>query len=66
VYLNGGAQADLVLDLPGGSYRADWINTRTGALYKSETFNHGGGRRALSSPAYQDDVALRLLAAPSR
>jgi hypothetical protein len=62
VYLNGGTQADLVLDLPGGSYRAEWIDPRTGALTRAEAFDHEGGSRTLRSPAYRQEVALRLLA----
>ncbi len=50
----------LSLDLPGGNYRADWINTKTGAIDRSETFQHGGGSKELSSPKFVVDVALRV------
>lgn len=59
--MRGGTQATLALDLPAGSYRAEWINTRTGACDRSERFDHRGGTRKLESPAYRDDVALRVL-----
>ena len=58
VYVKGGVQAELALDLPRGSYRAEWVNTKTGAIDKTEDFDHDGGARKLSSPTYDEDVAL--------
>ena len=69
VYVRGGRQADLVLDLPAGSYRAEWIDTKTGAVAKKEPFRHAGGKRTLASPPYSQDIALairRTTAAPKR
>jgi hypothetical protein len=60
LYLRGGMQAELVLDLPGGPYRVEWVNTKTGSVEKAEDFQHGGGERVLQSPAYAEDIALRL------
>ena len=62
VYVKGGVQAELALDLPRGSYRAEWVNTKTGAVDKTEDFDHDGGARKLSSPTYDEDVALRVIA----
>ena len=62
VFLRGGKQADLVLDLPAGTYKAEWVNTKTGAVAKSEPFTHGGGPKTLASPPYDADIALRVLA----
>jgi hypothetical protein len=61
VYITGGTRADLKLDLPAGGYRADWVNTRTGAVDKTEDLTHPGGAAVLSSPPYEEDVALRIL-----
>jgi len=63
IYLSGGSQGDLVVEIPAGTYRAEWVNTKTGAIDRSEELVHGGGPRTLSSPAYSEDVALRILAA---
>jgi hypothetical protein len=60
VYLRGGAQASLVLDLPAGTYKAEWVNTRTGVVDKVEDFQHAGGERVLASPPYSEDIALRI------
>ena len=60
VYVRGGRRADLVLNLPAGSYRARWFNTQTGAVDKTETFRHAGGKRTLASPPYSQDIALAV------
>jgi hypothetical protein len=61
VYINGGSEAQLQVELPKGKYRADWVNTKTGKIDKKETFDHPGGNRTLKSPKYRDDIALRIL-----
>jgi hypothetical protein len=60
IYLKGGTEASLVLELPAGRYKAEWRNTRTGKIDKTEEFNHGGGELKLASPAYSEDIALRV------
>jgi hypothetical protein len=54
-------EATLALDLPAGKYRAEWVNTKSGAVDRQETFGHGGGDKKLTSPRFSDDVALRVL-----
>lgn len=51
---------DLLIDLPAGSYTADWINPKTGVVDKSANFSHAGGGRSLASPLFSEDVALRI------
>ena len=60
IYINGGSAATLKLRLPAGTYRAEWINTRTGAVDKTETFVQKGSQRTLTSPGYSRDIALRI------
>ncbi len=50
----------LALELPAGQYRSDWIDTKTGAAVRTETFRHSGGAKSLASPRYREDIALRL------
>jgi hypothetical protein len=50
----------LVVALPAGSYRADWIDPATGEVTKTETFTHGGGNRTLVTPRHATDIALRV------
>jgi hypothetical protein len=61
IYINGGSEAQLVVELPKGNYTAEWVNTKTGQVDKKETFEHSAGSRTLGSPKYVDDVALRIL-----
>jgi len=61
VFVRGGAKADLVIDLPKGAYRAEWVNTRTGKVDRREAFEHGGGAKTLASPAYDGEIALRVV-----
>lgn len=61
LYIKGGAGSlTLKLALPAGTYRAEWINTRTGKSDKIET-HKSEGSVTLRSPTYTEDIALRLL-----
>lgn len=53
----------LELRLPAGNYRASWLNPRNGKIEREETFSHAGGIKVLASPAYQEDLALKVAAA---
>jgi hypothetical protein len=50
----------LVLDLPAGSYRADWIDPASGSVVETEAFTHQGGNRTLVTPKHAVDIALRI------
>ncbi len=54
-------KANLALDLPAGRYRAEWVNTKTGAVDRKEDLDHAGGEKTLASPPFADDVALRVV-----
>jgi hypothetical protein len=70
IYVHGGHQTTLVLDLPRGAYEMRWISTLTGKPDKHEGLDHTGGQVRLASPPYADDVALSIVrrnaAAPRR
>jgi hypothetical protein len=51
---------DVLIDVQAGSYTADWVNPKTGAVDKSQNFSHSGGARSLGSPLFSEDVALRI------
>ncbi|HLY12687.1 MAG TPA: PA14 domain-containing protein [Planctomycetota bacterium] len=51
---------EVLLDISSGSYTADWVNPKTGAIDKSQNFSHSGGARSLGSPLFSEDVALRI------
>jgi hypothetical protein len=62
VYVDGGGPGTTLLcNVPAGRYHAEWINTLTRAVDKTEDVSHAGGVLTLTSPSYNEDVALKLL-----
>ena len=53
--------ATLILDLPSGTYRTEWIDTLSDERIDGESITHDGGACALTSPPFTEDLALRLL-----
>lgn len=60
IYLSGGTHAELVLKLGAGRYRAEWVDTKTGAVAKQQDITSHNGRATLSVPEYAEDIALRI------
>jgi hypothetical protein len=58
IYLSGGSRATLTLELPPGAYRAEWVDTKTGAVARADDVE--GGTGTLASPPYVEDIALRV------
>jgi hypothetical protein len=56
----------LVVSLPNGSYRAEWVEPASGSVLRTETFEHAGGERKLMTPEHAVDVALGLRAKRQR
>jgi hypothetical protein len=50
----------IALDLPAGSYKADWVDPASGSIVGSETCNHAGGNRNFTTPGHSVDIALRI------
>jgi hypothetical protein len=50
----------LVLDLPGGVYKADWVDPASGSVLSSNIVTHLGGKQNFSTPEITLDVALRI------
>lgn len=63
LYLTGAGGSYLLLDVPPGSYRAEWMRPEDGARLAVDTVLHGKGLLRLSTPAFQPDAALKLLRA---
>lgn len=62
IYITGRSPGEITLDLPGGKYRAEWINPVTGRTDKQDEFDHRGGDKLMTSPTFEQDIALRLTA----
>jgi len=60
VVVPGSYVEDLLLNLPGGAYKADWIDPASGEVLSTETFTHQGGDRMFHTPQHAVDVALRV------
>ncbi len=58
----GDYREELVIKLPPGHYSADWVEPETGSVLSNDEFKHEGGNRALKTPAYKIDIALRIKA----
>ena len=54
------APATLGLELPAGDYTATWLDTLTGAARGEQRLNHEGGALRLGTPAFAEDIALRI------
>ncbi len=66
VYVHGPSPAELTIDLPPGSYRAEWIDTKSGSAVHSATLQHAAGTAKLVSQSFVEDIALRLTRAPAK
>jgi len=61
IYIQGGSQTNLTLDIPASEYQTEWVNPCTGEIDRTEYVNHRGGNLTLASPTYSEDIALRLV-----
>ena len=60
MYFDGNGPIEVQLELPGGKYDGEWLNTKTGKVERPENFWHPGGEKILSAPEFRNGIALRL------
>ncbi len=60
VYVVGNGPAEFDVELPQGRWRFEWIDTLQGRTLAESTQQHSGGALRLRSPAFRDDIALRI------
>lgn len=60
IYIKGGTKTEIELELPEGNYKAEWLDTKTGAKETNE-IKHAGGNLKLASPEYTEDIALSIV-----
>ena len=53
---------EIGLDLPAGRYRVEWVDPKTGTVVREEPLEHAGGRKSLTAPAFDEDLALAVRA----
>ena len=56
----GNYRETMILNLPAGTYRAEWVDPASGAVLDSASFSHKGGNQAVTSPEHSVDIALRI------
>jgi hypothetical protein len=61
IYVHGGRRAELIVELPAGNYRVEWLSPLTGELDKPQNLSHSGGEATLVSPSYDGEIALRIV-----
>jgi len=61
IYVFGGTQVTLMLELPKGGYAAQWLNPVTGRIAGRQKLSHPGGVASLASPSYAEDIALSVV-----
>jgi hypothetical protein len=57
-----GAAVEVALDLPAGRYRVEWLDPTRATVVAAGQIDHPGGRKSLSAPAFDEDIALALRA----
>jgi len=64
LYLSGedttNAGSIIEINLPAGSYNITWIDTKSAAETVTGLANHTGGWIGINSPAYNEDIAIKL------
>jgi len=51
----------ITIDIPRGTYRADWVNPATGTIIRSEYFTENKVTHKFTTPEYSVDIALRII-----
>lgn len=60
VVKSGQYHESLVLQLPPGNYKAEWIDPATGATLAATDFRQTASTRLIETPTYAVDIALRV------
>ncbi|HTF19474.1 MAG TPA: hypothetical protein VK658_15455 [Chryseolinea sp.] len=63
-YILHGQRATVALPLQAGRYEVSWIDPASGRSLAKDLVKHGGGDYSLQSPAYDYDIALRIVRKP--
>ena len=64
VYFTGEGGSHVLLDVPPGNYRAEWMKPEDASVLGSQAIGHRGGLLRLPTPAFRPDAALKLVRVP--
>lgn len=60
LYISGGSQDHLIVNLPTGHYKAVWMDSETTKTLKEEIISATDNQARITVPNYKDDIALSL------
>ena len=63
IYLKGGSNmriSTLLLEASPGRFQSEWLNPRTGDSEQQPVFDHPGGVLKIQTPAYSEDLAIKV------
>ena len=60
IYVEGESSCPVTLNLYPGDWHAEWLDTRTGEVVKTQDVNSNGVSTRLETPAFEGDIALRV------
>ena len=63
IYLKGGSNmriSTLLLEAAAGRFQTEWLNPRTGDSERQPAFDHPGGVLKIQTPAYSEDLAIKV------
>ena len=60
----GNYEEKLTVELPRGTYRAEWVSPASGRVTGSDKIVSPGGSKTLATPRYAVDIALRIARTP--
>jgi len=61
IYLIGGSESEITLELPDGEYITEWINLLTGTKDRGQNLIAKNGSASLICPDFKEDIALKIL-----
>ncbi len=61
IYLEKAVGNSILLNIPNGKYRVEWLDPVTGMTAKPETIIARKGKAKLACPEFAEDVALRIV-----
>lgn len=61
LYVEGRFPTELTLNLPAGRWQIEWLNPSDGSRSKPEEAKHSGNLYRLTTPAFEESAALRIV-----
>jgi hypothetical protein len=66
VYLRGRGPVSVTIALPAGNYTVEWLDVETGRVARSAEARSTAATTTVDSPEFKEEIALRIVLAPTR